>query len=50
MNNAVDLFTAVIVLAGITVMVRPTSQGPGFVTAFFNGFSGLVGTASRFTN
>lgn len=51
MNTAsvVDVLGAVVVVAGITVLVRPSSQGPGLVSAFFNGFSNLVGSATSFS-
>jgi hypothetical protein len=46
MNKAVDVATAVIVLAGIMVLVRPNSQGPTLVKNIFSGFSGVVGSAT----
>jgi drug/metabolite transporter (DMT)-like permease len=46
MNKLADIAGAVIVLAGIFVMVRPGSQGPGFVSAIGNSFSGVIGSAT----
>lgn len=49
-SESADVLGAVIVLAMITVFVRPGSQGPTLVTNFLKGFSSLVGTASSFNN
>ena len=50
MNKAVDILSAVVVVAGITVLVRPQSQGPGLVKNFFDGFTGLLKGATSFNN
>lgn len=47
-NQAADVLGAVIVLAMITVFVRPGSQGPALVSKFLSGFSGLIGSATSF--
>lgn len=46
MDKALDIATMIVVVAGIMVMVRPGSQGPGLVTAIGNAFSGSVATAT----
>jgi len=48
MNQIVDIATLVLLVAAITVLVRPNSQGPGLVNSIFGGFSGLVGAATKF--
>lgn len=45
MHKIADIATGLIVVAGIMVMVRPGSQGPGLVTNIGKAFSGAV-TAS----
>jgi hypothetical protein len=48
MNQIVDIATLVLIVAAITVLVRPSSQGPALVGDIFKGFSGLVGAATTF--
>ncbi len=48
MHKFADIGMGVLILAGITVMVRPKSQGPKLVTASTNGFANIVGTATKF--
>lgn len=48
MNSIVDIATAVLIVAGITVLVRPNSQGPSLVNSIMNGFAGVVGSATKF--
>lgn len=48
MNQVVDIASLVLIVAGITVLVRPGSQGPGLINSVFSGFSGLVGAATSF--
>lgn len=50
MNEIVDIASLVLVVAGITVLVRPNSQGPTLVANIFSGFSNLVGAATSFNN
>lgn len=50
MNKIVDIVTIVFVVAGITVLVRPSSQGPAFVSALSNGFAGVIKSATSFSN
>lgn len=50
MNKIVDIFTLALTVAGITVLVRPQSQGPAFVKAITDGFSGIVKSATSFSN
>lgn len=42
MNDFTDLGVYAFVVAGILVMTRPGSQGPGLVKNFFSGFTHLV--------
>jgi hypothetical protein len=49
-NQVVDIATLVLIVAGITVLVRPGSQGPTLVQNLFQGFQQVVGTASSFNN
>jgi hypothetical protein len=46
MNDLVDVATAIVVVAGILVLTRPGSQGPGLVTSIGNSFIGALGTAT----
>lgn len=46
MHKIADIATAVIVVAGIMVMVRPKSQGPALVSNITNGFSGVIKAAT----
>jgi hypothetical protein len=48
MNQVVDIATLVLIVASITVLVRPNSQGPTLVSDIFKGFSGLVTSATTF--
>ena len=48
MNQIVDIATLVIIVAGITVLVRPNSQGPAFVSSVSNGFANVIGAATQF--
>jgi hypothetical protein len=48
MNQIVDIVTLAFLVAGITVLVRPNSQGPKLVQGFFTGFSGLISSATTF--
>lgn len=41
-----DVIIAIVWVALIFVLVRPGSQGPGFVTALSNGLKGLLSTAT----
>ena len=46
MDKALDIATMIVVVAGIMVMVRPGSQGPNFVKAIGDAFSGSIATAT----
>ena len=46
MNKWVDVVSAIVVVGGIFVMVRPGSQGPGLVKAFGTSFSSALGAAT----
>lgn len=46
MHELVDLGTAVLVVAGIFVMVRPGSKGPSLVKNLTDGFASIVGSAT----
>ena len=46
MNKLVDLGTYAFLVAGILVLTRPGSQGPGFVSALGNSFAHVVQAAS----
>ena len=48
MNEVVDIATIVLVVAGITVLVRPNSQGPALVQNILQGFAAVVGSATTF--
>jgi hypothetical protein len=48
-NKVVDVATLIVVVAGITVLVRPSSQGPALVTAIGNAFSGSLKAATAFS-
>jgi hypothetical protein len=45
-NRIVDVFSAVVVVAGIMVLVRPGSQGPALVRALGNAFTGSLTVAT----
>ena len=46
MSDFVDVLVAIVVVAGIMVMVRPGSQGPALVQNLGSAFSGALGTAT----
>lgn len=46
MNKLVDIFTGIIVVAGIMVLVRPNSQGPSLVSAVGTSFSSMIQAAT----
>lgn len=46
MHKIADIATAVLVVAGIMVLVRPGSQGPSLVKNLTDGFSGVVTAAT----
>lgn len=50
MNSQTNVFTDIVVysmlVAGLLVMTRPGSQGPGLVTAAETGYSGIVRAAT----
>lgn len=46
MNRAADVIVYALGVAGILVMTRPGSQGPGILKAFGNATVGLVQAAS----
>jgi hypothetical protein len=48
MNSLVDIATTVLLVAGITVLVRPGSQGPAFVSGTEQGFASIVSAATSF--
>lgn len=46
MNKIADVFVYALGIAGILVMTRPGSQGPGLVKSFGDAGEGLVQAAS----
>lgn len=50
MNKIIDVATLIVVIAGITVMVRPNSQGPKLVDSITSGFANAVKAATSFSN
>lgn len=46
MHKFFDIGMAVILVAGIMVMVRPGSQGPKLVSSVTSGFAGVIGAAT----
>lgn len=46
MNKVFDIAGAIVIVAGIMVLVRPGSQGPKFVTSLGQAFAGAVGAAT----
>lgn len=46
MNNVTDIAMALVFVAGIFVFVRPGNQGPQFVAAIGNAFSGSIKAAT----
>jgi hypothetical protein len=49
MSDLADVLTAIIVVAGIMVMVRSGSQGPQLVSSLGQAFSGALGVATGST-
>ena len=47
-SEGADILSAIVVLAMITVFVRPGSQGPSLVKNFLSGFAGLISSANSF--
>lgn len=45
-NTATDIVVYSMIVAGILVLTRPGSQGPGFVKALTGGYAGIVQAAS----
>ena len=45
-GQAFDIIAAIVWVALIFVLVRPGSQGPGFVKAVSDGLKGLLSTAT----
>lgn len=50
MKDAARVGIALVVVAGILVLTRPGSQGPGLVTAITGGFSSAVQSAAGTTS
>jgi hypothetical protein len=46
MNQVVDVFAAIVVVAGILVMTKPGSQGPALVHNITAGFGNSLGVAT----
>lgn len=46
MNRLTDIFTYSFIVAGILVLTRPGSQGPGFVKALGSSYATIVQAAS----
>jgi len=46
MNDIVDVATAIVVVAGILVLTRPGSQGPGLVQNITAGFGNALGVST----
>lgn len=46
MNKAVDVLTAIVVVAAIFVLVRPGSKGPTLVTSVGKSFSDMLKAAT----
>lgn len=46
MHKAGDVAVAIVVVAGIMVLVRPGSRGPQLVAALGNGFASAIGAAT----
>ncbi|QUH03831.1 hypothetical protein HUO13_26135 [Saccharopolyspora erythraea] len=46
MNKVADIAMGIIVVAGIFVMVRPGSQGPGLVNSIGGAFGGALKAAT----
>ena len=45
-STTTDIVVYSMVVAGILVLTRPGSQGPGFVKALTSGYAGIVQAAS----
>jgi hypothetical protein len=50
MHDIVDVATLIVIVAGITVMVRPGSQGPTLVNSITSGFANSIKAATSFSN
>lgn len=46
MNKTIDVATYAVIVAGILVLTRPGSQGPGLVSSIFSGFTHVLQGAS----
>ena len=46
MNKIADIASIIVVLGIVAVLVAPGSQGPGFVQAVGNAFSGAIKSAN----
>jgi hypothetical protein len=46
MNKVVDVFSMIVVVAGIMVLVRPGSQGPQLVDSIANLYTGSLAVAT----
>jgi len=46
MNKVADVASIIVTLAIITVLVAPGSQGPNFISAVGNAFSGAIKSAN----
>lgn len=48
MNRVFDVATAIVIVAAITVLVRPNSKGPDLVNALGGSFTGALQAATAF--
>lgn len=48
MNKVFDVAGAIVIVAAITVLVRPNSKGPDLVKAITSGFSDVLKSATAF--
>lgn len=48
MNRVFDVASAIVVVAAITVLVRPNSQGPALVNSITGGFAQVIQSATSF--
>jgi drug/metabolite transporter (DMT)-like permease len=46
MHKVGDVAVAIVIVAGIMVLVRPGSKGPQLVSALGNGFASAIGAAT----
>ncbi len=46
MNEVVDVFATIVIVAGILVMTKPGSQGPALVQNMTAGFGNALGVAT----